>query len=65
VSAILLGGEVRFDGEFPVPEDKEHGVGTRSIASIAGKHGGVFSFTAKDGLFNTTIMLDQNTTASA
>ena len=54
-------GDVRFDGEFPVPEDREHGVGTRSIASIAEKHGGVFSFTAADGVFNTTITLNQLT----
>ncbi len=51
-------GEVRFDGEFPVTVDHEHGIGTRSIASIAGKHGGVFSFTAKDGVFNATVTLN-------
>ncbi len=58
-------GEVRFDGEFPVPEDHEHGIGTRSIASIAQRYGGLFSFTAKDGMFNATVTLNQKTTTGA
>jgi two-component system sensor histidine kinase AgrC len=28
-------GEVKFNGEYPVSESAEHGVGTRSIAAIA------------------------------
>ena len=51
-------GEVRFDGEYPVPENAEHGTGTKSIAAIASMHGGLFSFTAQDGVFNTTVTLN-------
>ena len=51
-------GEVKFDGEFPVPESADHGTGTRSIAAIAKKYGGVFSFTANDGIFKTTVTLN-------
>lgn len=50
-------GEVKFDGEFPVSESLEHGIGTRSIAAIALKYGGVTSFTAQDGIFKTTLAL--------
>lgn len=50
-------GEVRFDGEFPVADGAEHGVGTRSIAAIAEKYGGAYSFTAEDSVFKTTVTL--------
>jgi hypothetical protein len=58
-------GDVRFDGEFPIPEDKERGIGTRSIAAIAEKYDGVFSFTAADGLFNATVTLKEKAPAGA
>lgn len=51
-------GEVRFDGEYPVSKREGHGFGTRSIAAIAGKYGGIFSFTAKEGFFETTVILN-------
>lgn len=51
-------GEVKFDGAFPVPESADHGTGTRSIAAIAQKYGGIFSFTAIDGIFKTTVTLN-------
>ena len=50
-------GEVRFDGEYPVSDSADHGIGTRSIAAIAEKHGGVFSFAAQDGVFKITVTL--------
>jgi glutaredoxin len=52
--------EVKFNGEFPVTDNKEpgHGIGTRSIASIVKKYGGVFSFTAEAGIFKTTAILN-------
>ena len=50
-------GEVQFDGEYPVSGREGHGFGTRSIAAIAQKYGGVFSFTAQEGCFVTTVML--------
>ncbi len=50
-------GEVKFNGEYPVSENDNHGVGTRSIAAIALKYSGIFSFTAQDGVFKTTLAL--------
>ncbi len=50
-------GEIEFDGEYPVSQREGHGFGTRSIAAIAKKYGGVFSFTAENGLFVTTVLL--------
>ena len=50
-------GEIEFDGEYPVSIREGHGFGTRSIAAIAKKYGGVFSFAAKNGLFVTTVLL--------
>ncbi len=40
-----------FDRGLPVAKEPEHGFGTRSIAHIIDKHGGVYQFTAKDGWF--------------
>lgn len=51
-------GEVAFMGEYPVSEKEGHGIGTRSIAAIAEKYGGIFSFAAENGLFVTTVMLN-------
>lgn len=50
-------GEMQFDGEYPVSNGIDHGIGTKSIAAIAEKHGGVFSFAAQDGIFKTTVTL--------
>ena len=51
-------GEVKFDGEYPASESVDHGTGTRSIAAIAQKYGGVFSFTAINSTFKTTVTLN-------
>lgn len=51
-------GEVKFDGEYPVSNREGHGFGTRSIAAIAQKYGGVFSFAAEEGRFVTTVILN-------
>jgi hypothetical protein len=50
-------GEVPFDGEFPVSNAEGHGMGSRSIAAIAQKYGGMFSFVAQGGVFKTTVSL--------
>jgi len=50
-------GEVIFDGEYPVSRRDGHGFGTRSIAAIAEKYGGVFSFATEENLFITTVIL--------
>jgi sensor histidine kinase regulating citrate/malate metabolism len=51
-------GEIKFDGEYPVSQREGHGFGTRSIAAIANKYGGIFSFTAEEGFFETTVILN-------
>lgn len=44
-------GTLTFDGPFPVSTKKDHGLGTRSIAEIVKKYGGVFSFMEENGDF--------------
>jgi hypothetical protein len=51
-------GEVQFNGEYPVSNDKDHGIGTRSIATIAEKYDGIFSFKAEGSMFKTTVILN-------
>jgi Signal transduction histidine kinase regulating citrate/malate metabolism len=51
-------GKVVFDGEYPVTDQENHGIGTRSIAAIAEKYSGIFSFSVEDGLFVTTVILN-------
>ena len=50
-------GEVEFVGDMPVSHRENHGLGTKSIAAIAQKYGGLYSFTAEDGVFTTSIIL--------
>lgn len=50
-------GNVEFAGDMPVSTMENHGLGTKSIAAIAQKYGGVYSFTAVDGVFTTSIIL--------
>lgn len=40
-----------FHQGFPVTKEQEHGFGTKSMAHIVEKHGGVYQFSAKDGWF--------------
>lgn len=53
-----LSAEITFNGEFPISPNKEHGFGTQSIAAVAEKNGGIFSFTAEDGIFKATVILN-------
>jgi len=53
-------GTVHFNGEFPVSVGSDHGIGTKSIAAIVEKHGGVFLFTAQDGVFKMTVTLNHD-----
>lgn len=40
-----------FQEGLPLTLEKDHGFGTKSIAHIVDKHGGVFQFSVKDGYF--------------
>jgi two-component system sensor histidine kinase AgrC len=50
-------GVVKFVDEMPVNNEENHGIGTKSIAAVAEKYGGVYSFTAEDGIFKASIIL--------
>ena len=50
-------GTVTFVNDMPVSSEENHGFGTKSIAAVAHKYDGVFSFTAEDGVFKTSIIL--------
>jgi len=50
-------GNVEFADDMPVSTMENHGLGTKSIAAIAQKYGGVYSFTAEYGVFTTSIIL--------
>jgi two-component system, LytTR family, sensor histidine kinase AgrC len=50
-------GNVEFADGLPVSMKDDHGLGTKSIAAVAQKYGGVYSFAAADGVFTTSIIL--------
>jgi sensor histidine kinase regulating citrate/malate metabolism len=50
-------GKVEFADDIPISTKENHGLGTKSIAAIAQKYGGVYSFTAEEGVFTTSIIL--------
>ena len=50
-------GDVKFKDNLPVSAFKNHGLGTKSLVAISQKYGGVYSFTAEDGIFTTRIIL--------
>lgn len=40
-----------FNQGLPISKEVDHGFGTKSMAHIVEKHGGVYPFSAKDGWF--------------
>lgn len=50
-------GTVLFADELPIRSEENHGLGTKSIAAVAQKYNGVYSFTAEDGIFRASIIL--------
>jgi two-component system, LytTR family, sensor histidine kinase AgrC len=50
-------GTVMFDDDMPVSTEENHGLGTKSIAAVAQKYGGVCSFTAENGVFKTSVIM--------
>lgn len=48
---------VMFEGDMPISTNENHGLGTKSIAAVVKKYGGMSSFTAEDGIFKTSIIL--------
>lgn len=50
-------GTILFVDDMPASLKENHGLGTKSIAAIAEKYGGMYSFTADSGVFKTRIIL--------
>ncbi len=50
-------GNVEFAHDMPVTTVADHGLGIKSIVAVAQKYGGVYSFAAEDGVFNTSLIL--------
>ena len=53
-------GEILFNKEMPISKETNHGYGTLSIASIADKYNGVYSFTAEDGIFKVAVIFNND-----
>lgn len=50
-------GTAVFVDDMPVSVEENHGLGTKSIAAVAQKYGGVYSFSAVDKVFKVNIIL--------
>ncbi len=48
---------IRFVNGKPASTEENHGLGTRSIAAVVQKYGGVCSFSVDEGFFKTSIIL--------
>ena len=51
-------GEVEIKDGLPVSDRPFHGLGVKSISSIATRHNGMFSFDAADGVFTMRVILN-------
>jgi hypothetical protein len=50
-------GTIQFVDDMPVSTEKNHGLGTKSIAAVAKKYGGMYSFTAEERMFKASVIL--------
>lgn len=50
-------GTVIFDDDVPVRAEENNGLGTKSIVAVTRAYGGIYSFTAEDGIFTASIIL--------
>jgi len=50
-------GTIMFVDDMPISTDENHGLGTKSIAAVAQKYGGMYSFTVEDRVFKAIIIL--------
>lgn len=49
--------QIVFVDDMPVSNRENHGTGTKSIAAIAQKYGGIYSFSANEKIFEASIIL--------
>lgn len=47
-----VSSSITFDGKFPCSNQEGHGFGTKSMATVVEKYGGVYSFTVENGYFS-------------
>jgi len=50
-------GSIEFENGFPKASDHREGIGTKSIALIVEKHGGLYRFEAENGMFILNVIL--------
>ena len=50
-------GTITFVDDLPVSAENNHGFGTKSIATVAQKYSGMYSFTADNNVFKLSIIL--------
>lgn len=50
-------GDIHFDNELPISTIKNHGYGTKSIASIVTKYNGQYATTAENNIYKTQIIM--------
>lgn len=49
------GEEVRFENGLPVSDRPNHGIGVQSICAIVDRYHGIYTFSARDGIFTLRI----------
>jgi hypothetical protein len=50
-------GALEFIDDMPVTTKENHGLGTKSIAAVAQKYNGLYSFSADDTMFQSVVIL--------
>jgi hypothetical protein len=50
-------GSIQFVDDMPVGTEENHGLGTKSIAAVAKKYGGMYSFSAEGQIFKACVIL--------
>ncbi len=50
-------GTIQFVDDMPAGTEENHGLGTKSIAAVAKKYGGIYSFTTEDRIFKASVIL--------
>lgn len=51
------GEQPEFQDDLPITKRENHGIGVRSIASVVQQYGGIYKFSANDGIFSLKIAL--------
>ncbi len=49
--------EIRFEGDFPISMEQNHGYGVKSIVAAVQKYNGIYSFSAENRIFTLRVIL--------